>query len=194
MYYSVENILEMASRAEGFTGFPKGYWLAPIRKNLTDQKSNEFNDVVNLMHHKTLVMQTTCTTVPGLPALKGGFRRYNNKGAAVVCSQIWMHGAFKYGLHAYRMKALRMIKAVWSTRDGNYDNKAEEYGKKTWGNVACNFHASTWSYKSKVVRFLIGHWSYGCIVCNNRQEYNEIIKLCKPQGSISMIILNEFSV
>ena len=92
------------------------------------------------------------------------------------------------------MKALRMVKKVCNTRDGNYNSTAEEYGKEYFSNVACNFHAADWKWASKIVRFFIGPWSYGCIVCNNRKEYNEIIELTKDQDFVSMVIIPEFSV
>ena len=191
MYYTAEQLVHFAKLAEGFKEIPAGYWLAGIRA--IDQKPNQFNCVVNLMEGERLVMETTCTTVPGLPALKGGFRKYNSKGAAVVCSNIWMYNAFKKGKHAGRMWCLRMVKKVWSTRDGNLNDTAEEYGKRTFANVACNFHAADWNKWTKIVRFLIGHWSYGCIVCNNRQEYNKILEIVGDE-SVSMVILNEPSI
>lgn len=194
MYYTEKEIVAMAKRADGYNGIPEDYWLAPIRSNAEERKANEFACVANLMHGKKLIMSTTCTTVPGRPALLGGFRKYNSKGAAVVCSNTWMYDSFKYGLHVGRMAALRMIKKVWSTRDGNLNSTAEQYGKRYFQNVACNFHAATWNKWDKVVRLLIGHWSYGCVVCNNRQEYNEIIAKCKDQGPVSMVIIDEFSV
>jgi len=194
MYYSSKQIVEMASRMEGFTSIPKNYWLAPIRSNSAERKKNQFNCIVNLMYGEARIMTTTCTTVPGLPALLGGFKRYNSKGAAIVCDSKWMYDSFSYGFHAGRMKALRMVKKVCNTRDGNMNSVAEEYGKEYFSNVACNFHASDWNYASKLVRLLIGHWSYGCIVCNNRKEYNEIIELTKDQYFVSMVIIPEFSV
>ena len=145
------------------------------------------------MHGEELLMTTTGTTVPGLPALKGGFKKYNSKGAAVVCANIWMYDSFQRGYHAGRMLALRMIRKVWSTRDGNLNSVAEEYGKKYFANTACNFHAADWKVVSKLVRFLIGHWSYGCIVCNNRQEYNKILELV-GSDPVSMVIIPEFGV
>jgi len=194
MYYSENQIVEMAKRSEGFKYIPEDYWIAPIRSNKAERKNNQFECVTNLMHGDKLIMSTSCTTVPGLPALLGGFKRYNSKGAAIVCADVWMYNSFKYGLHAGRMPALRMVRPVFSTRDGNMNKTAEEYGKRYYSNVACNFHASTWKKWSKIVTFFIGAWSYGCIVNNDRQDYNRIIKLTKDQQSVSMVIIPEFSV
>jgi len=194
MYYTAKQIIEQSKRAKGFTNVPKDYWWVAIRSNEVDRSVNEFCCVFNLMRGKEIVKTTTCTTVPGLPALKGGFKRYNSKGAGVVCADIWMYDTFQNGLHSSRVKALRMVKPVWSTRDGNYNNVAEEYGNRTWGNILANVHPATFNIWSKLKRFFIGHWSYACIVLNNTPEAKEIIETTEDQDFVTGIILNEFSV
>jgi len=194
MNYTADEIIEMAKRAEGYKGIPEDYWLAPIRRSQDEQKPDEFNDRVYLMKWHEIVMDTTCTTTPGLPALKGGFKKYNAKGAAVVCANIWMYKAFKYGLHSGKMRCLREVKNIFTTRDGDLDAIAEEQGPRYWGMWNTNFHAASYKYLDTLIRKWIGAWSYGCIVCNNRVEYDKIIDLCKDQDGVSMIILNEFSI
>jgi hypothetical protein len=146
------------------------------------------------MHGRKLITSTTCTTTPGLPALQGGFKKYNSQGAAVVCANVWMYNAFSYGLHSGKMRCLREVKPILTTRDGNMNSVAEEYGKRHLGMWYTNFHAASYKYLDTIVRKWIGHWSYGCIVCNNRVEYDKIIDLTMSQKGVSMIILNEFSV
>jgi hypothetical protein len=194
MYYSAQQIVEIAKEAEEYTHIPSGYWWAAIRSNPQDRLVDEFCCVFNLMKGEDIITTTTCTTVPGLQALKGGFRRYNNKGAGVVCANIWMYQSFKYGKHASRMRALRMVKPVWSTRDGDFDNVAEEYGKRTFKNIYANVHGATFNRWSKLVRKYIKGWSYACIVLNNNEEYNKIIDLTESAGCVSGIIIDEFSV
>lgn len=194
MIYSAKEIIERAKQVEGYTHIPKDYWLAPIRVEQSKQKPNEFNDIANLMHNDKLVMTTTCTTTPGLPALKGGFKKYNSKGAAVVCADLWMYDSFAYGLHSGRMPALREVKNIWVTRDGDLDSLAEEQGQRYYGMWNTNFHAATYNFADTLLRKIIGAWSYGCMVCNYRPEYNKIIELCKPQKSVSIVVLNEFPV
>lgn len=194
MYYSAEEIVEMAKRAEGYISIPKDYWLAPIRRNEKDQKADEFNDVVNLMFGDKLIMTTTCTTTPGLPALRGGFKKYNAKGAAVVASDVWMYDAFGYGLHSGKMPCLRQKKNIYAYRDGDGDSIAEQNGVRYLGMWNTNFHAATYNMFDTLLRKIIGAWSYGCIVCNYRPEYNRIIELTKNQKAVSMVIIPEFSV
>ena len=194
MIYTDEQLITKAVTAEGFISIPQDYWVLCIRKNLDDQKPNEFNDIAYLMHGGKAVFWTTCTTVPGLPALKGGYKKYNNKGAAVLKANIWMNDCFNGGLHSGRMKALRQVKPVYTYRDGDGDSKAEQLGKPILGMWYTNFHASTYKWADTIIRKWIGHWSYGCMVCNNRQDYNKIIESTYNQSSVSILILDEFSV
>lgn len=194
MYYTGEQIVERSKQIEGFKGIPQNYWLAFIRRNLDDQKPNEFNDVANLMFGEQLVFSTTCTTVPGLPALKGGYKKYNKKGACVLKSDVWMYETFGYGLHNGRMECLREILPVWSYRDGDENEFAAQLGDATFGYVATNIHAATYNIWLDPIIKLIGHWSYGCIVWNVMKTYREMIRLCKPQKRVSAIILNEFPI
>jgi len=194
MNYTAEEVIERAKSGVGYDYIPEDYWWAFIRRNKDEQMPNQFNDIANLMHGDRLVMSTTCTTVPGLPALQGGFRKYNKDGAAVVCAGIWMYKAFKFGLHSGRMRCLRQDKWIWSTRDGDLDSIAEEQGKKSYGMWNTNIHAASYKYLDKLIRKWIGAWSYGCLVCNNRKEYDPMIDLCEFQDGVSVIILDEWSI
>ena len=193
MYYTSEQIITVAKRQEGFTHIPQGYWLAYIRRNLHDQKPNEFNDVCHLMHGEKLVHSQTCTTVPGLPALKGGYKKYNKYGAAIIASGVWMYDAFNYGLHNGRMPALRQVKDIWIYRDGDMDNKAEQIGNRVKGMWHTNIHGVTYNFLSNIVRKFIGQWSYGCIVHNVNKDYRKMINLTKEE-LVSVIIIDEFGV
>lgn len=197
MYYTAKQLIAKAKESEGYEGIPEGYWICCIRMNEEDRKPNQFNDVLNLMEGSRLVLSTTCTTVPGLPALKGGFRRYNKKGAAVAKSNVWMIDAFSPGYHfgsSNQMKALRQVKDIFAYRDGDMDDIAEQLGTPVLGMWNTNIHASTYNILNKIRRLLIKGWSYGCIVCNYRPEYNTMIKLTEDQKFISAIVLDEFSL
>ena len=194
MYYEANEIITIAKRAEGFTYIPEDYWGAIIRSNSADRKDDKFQCVFNLMQGNKIVKTTTCTSVAGAQAILGGYVRYNSKGAGIVCANIWMYDTFKFGFHQGEMRALRMVKPVWSTRDGNRNNVAEEYGKRYWQNIYANIHGATFNRWSKLVRVFIRGWSYACIVLNNNPEYNDIIDLTEHQDSVSAIILDEFSV
>ena len=194
MYYTQEQLVERAKQMEGFVSIPNDYWICFVRMNLDDQKTNEFNDVANIMHGTNLIFSTTCTTVPGLPALKGGYKRYNKNGACVLKADIWMNDSFAYGLHNGKMECLREVEKLWSTRDGNGNNKAEEYGSYSFGMWATNIHCASYNLFVDFVRKLIGEWSYGCLVFNVNKLYRKMISLCKSQKRVSAIILNEFSI
>ena len=194
MYYSAEHLVAKAKQVEDYKSIPEEYWICCIRVNEADQKPNEFNDTLHLMKGEQLVMTTTCTTTPGLPALRGGFKKYNKAGAAVVKSDIWMNEAFAPGLHNSRMKALRQVKDIFAHRDNDMDDIAEELGVAKKGMWHTNIHAATYDFLSKLRKLFIKGWSYGCIVCNYMPEYKKMIELTEKQKTISVVVLNEFSV
>lgn len=194
MYYTSKQLIEKAKQAEDYKGIPEGYWLCFIRRNEAEQEPNKFNDVAYLMKGYEIVLESTCTTTPGLPALRGGFKKYNKAGAAVVKSNIWMNDAFSPGLHNGRMKALRQVKDIYVYRDNDMDDIAEQIGNPKLGMWHTNIHAATYDFLSKVRKIFIKGWSYGCIVWNYMPMYKRMIERTKDQKFISAIVLNEFSI
>lgn len=194
MYYTSKQLITKAKQAEDYKGIPEGYWVCFVRINEEDQKPNEFNDVAYLMRGEEIVLTSTCTTTPGLPALRGGFKKYNKAGAAVVKSNVWMNEAFSPGLHNGKMEALRQVKDIYAYRDGDMDDVAEQLGTPKLGMWHTNIHASTYDFMSKIRRLFIKGWSYGCIVWNFMPDYKRMIKLTKKQKFISAIVLDEFSI
>lgn len=191
MHYSDNEILRRLDNLYPSMTTPTGFWLAFVRSS--EQTVNEFSDMAYLMFNNETAMVSTCTTVPGLPALQGGYKRYNKKGAAVICADKWMNKAFKSGLHNGKMRCLRQHKHIHTTRDGNGNSVAEEYGEEILGMWNTNIHCSTYNRWSKLVRRFIGPWSYGCIVYNNTPEYYAMLSLVKEEP-ISVIVLNEWSI
>ena len=183
----------MAKRSGGFKKIPSGFWLLFVRRSLEDQKPNEFNDVCYLMNGTNSVDNFTCTTVPGLPALKGGYKKYNKKGAAVLKSNIWMYDSFKKGLHNGRMKCLRQDKDLWAYRDGDNDNKAEQLGQATLGMWHTNIHTVSYKRFTDYIKKFIGGWSYGCIVFNNLDEYYRMLSFFYDDP-VTALIIDEFTV
>ena len=193
MYYTGNEISARVKQVAGRSLPQQEIWLCFIRKSPDEQKPNQFNDLAYVMKGNKIIGEYTCTTVPGLPALQGGYRKYNKKGAAVICADTWMEKAFKKGLHNGKMKCLRQVKPIWTTRDGNGNAIAEEYGKKEYGRWYTNIHGSTYNRLSKLIRKFVGQWSYGCIVFNNNVEYYKFLDQVGDQA-VSAIVLNEFSV
>jgi hypothetical protein len=193
MYYDEKYLITMMTRAEGFKKIPSVYHIIGVRS--AEDAPDRFDDTIHLMRGEKLIMSTTGTTNPGLSVLKGGYRRYNNDGAAVVESNRVYNNVWKYGLHLGFMPALKQLGAaitIW--RDGNGNDKSEQVGKRTTGWYGINFHTATRSWASNLIKSLIGGWSAGCIVCNNTKEYREIIKYCKSQKTVTFTLLDEFSV
>lgn len=195
MYYTAKELVTRVKQLNDYTHIPGGYWIIGVRSSA--DIPDHFDDMFYLMKGEELIMETTGTTNPGLKILKGGFRKYNKDGAAVVESDRIYYGVWKYGKHLGYMPALKQLGAAISIwRDGNGNDKSEEIGKRTTGWYGINFHTATKDYLSKVIKILIGGWSAGCQVCNNSEEYMKIINLIKDskQDKVTYCLLKEFSI
>lgn len=193
MIYTDEQLLERVKQVKGFKVIPSNYWILGVRSH--EDQTDRFDDYFYLFYGEKCVMYTTGTTNPGASVLKGGFRKYNNKGAFVLESDSWYYNVWKYGKHLGKIPALKQIGAkVRGFRDGNMNGKSEEIGKTIEGYFGINFHCATYDWTSKIVKTLIGGWSAGCQVCNNTPEYKKIIELTKDQSTVSYCLLKEFSI
>lgn len=191
--YNAKQLIKRVSSMIDFKEIPEGYWIIGVRN--PHDSIDKFDDMFYLMKGKSIVMKTTGTTNPGLRVLRGGFRKYNNDGAAVLESDRIYYNVWKYGLHLGYMPALRQRGAevtVW--RDGDMDGKSEQIGKRTTGWYGINFHTATKSYLSRIIKATIGGWSAGCQVCNNTEEYMKIINTVKEskQPFVTYCLLKEF--
>lgn len=195
MYYIDSELIERVKGLSDFKYIPKDLWIIGIRN--PEDNPDRFDDVFYLMRHDRMILETTGTTNPGLSILKGGFKRYNSDGAAVVESDRIYYNVWKYGLHQGKMPALKQLGnkiTIW--RDGDCDHLSEEQGKRTSGYYGINFHADQYDL-SKDVRSdnaKIGGWSAGCQVCNVIEDYRKIIELTKDQKSVTYCLLKEFSI
>ena len=192
--YTDEELLDRVQKLNSFDSFPIGYWILAVRSKA--DKPNKFDDKFYIYKGTKFITVTTGTTNPGKSILKGGFKRYNKVGAAVVKSDEWYYDIYKYGLHNRKMPALRQrsSKPILYYRDGNMNDKSEEIGKIESGVIYTNFHGSTYVKESLLVRDNINGWSAGCLVCNNNQDYESIIKMFKSSGQkyFSLSLINEF--
>lgn len=191
--YNAKQLISRVKKLKDFDYIPGGYWIIGIRN--PHDSTDKFDDMFYLMHGESIIMTTTGTTNPGAKILKGGFRRYNNDGAAVVESDRIYYNVWKYGKHLGYMPALKQLGAaitVW--RDGDMDGKSEEQGKRTTGWYGINFHTATKSYLGRIIKDTIGGWSAGCQVCNNTVEYMKFINTIKASGqsNITYCLLKEF--
>lgn len=194
MYYKEEDLITMMERARDFKKVPTDYHIIGVRS--AEDTPNKFDDTFHLMQGEKLILSTSGTTNPGTIILKGGFLKYNQDGAAVLESNRVYNNVWIYGKHAGRIPALKQLgssMAIW--RDGDYDDKSEEIGKRTVGYYGINFHCDQYDVNAVDKNSdAIGGWSAGCQVCNVMKDYNKIISLTKAQKSVTYTLLNEFSV
>jgi hypothetical protein len=198
MLYNSKLVIERVKQLGDYTKKNKpmsewGYWICGVRSEADE--ADRFDDTFYLFKGEEFIMETTGTTNPGVEVLKGGFRKYNNDGAAVVESDRIYWGVWKYGKHLGWMPALKQLgNSITIWRDGNCNDRSEEIGKRTTGWYGINFHTATKSYMMDIVKTLIGGWSAGCQVANNTKDYRKIINLCKTQDKTTYVLLKEFSV
>ena len=122
--------------------------------------------------------------------------------SAVLKSDEWYFNFWAWGFHRGRMTALLQVGSKAKIyRDGNLNDKTEELGKIYEGYYGINYHTNTYDFSFnnlKVVRWLVGSWSAGCQVINERQEYlkqlnwyrNAYIK--GTQNFVTYVLLKEF--
>ncbi len=194
MTYNDNELLGKMESLPEFVGFPDDYHLILVRKET--QTPNVFEDKCYLFKNKEFVLATTCTTRPGTPALLGGWKKVNKKGAAVIKSNQIMYKAFSYGLHNGKMPALRQVKPILTYSDNNNNSIAEELGTPELIIRNTNFHYNSYNglfdKVKAVVQKLIGAWSYGCMVSNVEWDYEKIIGFTKGQKFVTITILKEF--
>lgn len=183
-----DKILKRVKELKSFKHIPSDYWLCGIRSK--GDKPNEFDDKIYLFRGTELILATTGTTNPGIPALKN-FDKVNKLGAAVVKSDEWYYDLWSPGLHKGKMRALRQVKPILFYRDNNRNDKSEEVGTLYKDYIGINFHTSSYNTNHAIYKS-IGEWSYGCQVCNNIKDYYTIIDKTKHQKAISYVLLKEF--
>jgi hypothetical protein len=210
--YTDDQLLKRVMEVEGFKGFPKGRFIIGVRSeedtsNVYDDKFYEYEcladgeftmDPSKLMFIRVL----TGTTNPGAKILKGGFKSFNKVGAAVLKSDKWYYNVWKYGMHRGRMPALRQRGAEMTVyRDGDMDGKSEEIGEPISGWYGINYHMNTYDLSEENLqreKWIIGAWSAGCQVTNDRDEYLEQMEWYEDalndgkQEYVSYCLLREF--
>ena len=98
--YTDKELLDKVQELDSFNGFPEGIWILGVRSKA--DKPNKFDDKFYVYKNEGFVTMTTGTTNPGLSILKGGFKKYNKVGAAVIKSNEWYYDIYKYEDRASR--------------------------------------------------------------------------------------------
>jgi hypothetical protein len=198
--YSDDQLLSRVKALSSFVKIPSGRWIIGVRSN--EDYTDKFDDKFYEYEGETFLRVLSGTTNPGASILKGGFKSYNSKGAAVVKADEWYYDLWKYGLHKGKMPALLQLGSkVKIYRDGDQDGKSEEIGGIERGWYGINFHTNTYDFSEpnlKVKKDSVSGWSAGCQVSNDRVKYAEMMEYYSKalkngtQTHVSYVLLNEF--
>jgi hypothetical protein len=198
--YTDKQLLDHVKSLPDFEGFPNGRWILGVRSN--EDTPDTYDDKFYEFECQKFIRVLTGTTHSGGKQLKGGFKSFNKYGSAILKANKWYYNVWQYGLHRGKMEALRQRGAkVTVYRDGDLDGKAEEIGTPISGWYGINYHTNTYDFSKKslrVVRWLIGNWSAGCQVINDRIGYFEQMdyyRLSYKDGSqkfVSYCLIDEF--
>lgn len=187
--YSKNELLNRVRDADGYMGIPDYFWILGVQS--LEDRFNEFDDVFYLFRGTDLIMRTTGTTNAGLTGLKN-YGEYNSEGCAVLKTNQWTYGLWRFGYHRGKMPALKQIRAIKYYRDWNKNEKAEQLGRLREGIIGINFHTVTYQGRVNFVRKLIGGWSTGCQVVNNVMDYFDILDRVRYEPEVSYCLIKEF--
>lgn len=175
--YTDIELLEKVRQLPSFKRIPDDHWILGVRS--AADMPGKFDDKFYEFVGEKCIRVMTGTTNPGLTILSH-YEKYSKAGAAVVKSDEWYYGLWKYGMHKGKMPALLQLGSeITVYRDGDKDNKAEELGKPIKGWFGINFHTNTYNWDEKNMRQHtddIGAWSAGCQVPNDRVQFEEAMK------------------
>jgi len=196
MHYTDDEIINRIKQLDDYKKagkLPEGFFLVGIRSG--DDAPDKFDDRFYLFKGEASTLDTSGTTNPGVSVLTGGFKKYNNQGAAVLESDRIYFKVWTPGKHLGKADALLQRGAkVTCYRDGDMDRLSEEIGYKSTGWYGINFHIDQHNLREDKHGDKIGGWSAGCQVCNTLVDYKKIIELTKNQQYISYILLKEWSI
>lgn len=180
--YSDADLINSAKNTEGFNGIPKGYWIIFVRSN--EDEPNRYDDKIYIFKGYKFIAVSSCTTNSGKYGLLN-YKKWNSKGTAIIKFDEWYYNTFRYGLHRGRMQALRQVKPMKYYRDGNKDLKSDEKGKVYKEIAYTNIHFNSYRNKSKLLTWIIGGWSVGCMVMNDGNfYYKKFIPLFKGKKDL----------
>lgn len=198
--YTDKQLLDKVKSLENFKKIPKQRWILGVRS--AADVYNSYDDKFYEFEGEKFIRVLTGTTNAGAGVLKGGFLKYNKKGAAILKSEEWYYNVWAYGLHRGKMPSLRQIgRRVKVYRDGNKNKKSEQVGEYEIGWYGINYHTNTYNFSNasvKIVNWLIGNWSAGCQVINDRKKYRDQINYYKKahengtQIMVSYCLIDEF--
>lgn len=161
---------------KGYAFFTEGNYnlnIIGVRNTSTNKVTNKFDDLLIVDYntgrcHKRQLFNIT--TTPGLYYMN---KPVNSKGAAILVPGQY-RGAFKFGKHKGKYRALCQCKSLPVYRDNNkddiFDLKPETIENGIFG---INIHRSN----EFAVSTNVDKWSAGCQVFANPKEYMTFIRL-----------------
>lgn len=186
--YTDKELLDKVKSLPTFKGFPKDYWILGVQS--LEDTFNTFDDKFYVFKGEKFIMVTSGTTNSGSSGLLN-YMKYKLSGTAIWKTNIIYYGLLRGGLHKGKMKALRMVKAIYHYRDTNLDKKSDEVGPVYFKNIYANFHFNSYK-RGGIKKWLIGGWSLACQVCNDEEDYYKIIDLCYGQDETTYCLIKEF--
>lgn len=186
--YTDAQLLNKVKTLASFKNFPADYWILGVQS--LEDVFNTFDDKFYLFKGQEFILMSTGTTNAGVNALLK-YNTYNPTGYAVIKTNEWYYGVWKYGLHRGKMRALRQAKPFLISRDGDKDKKVEE-GVSLPVMCGINFHTNTYALSAPEIKEIIGGHSLGCQVINNTEKYYKIIDLVEPQKIVTYCLIKEF--
>lgn len=196
--YTATQLLDRVKSLPSFDtkkGFPKNLIIG-VRSN--EDTPNVFDDKMYIFVNNTFQFVTSCTTNPGGPVLTGGWKKFNNQGAAVLKSDEIYYDAYMRSdgksirHHNSKMPCLRQVKSMKYFRDGNNNSKTDEIGQIHVGNFATNIHLNSYNLLNRIISRLVGEWSAGCQVLNVAADYTKLLNTYPFGEPVTYVLLKEF--
>jgi len=187
--YSDVQLLNKVKSLSSFKGIPENFWLLGVQSQ--EDTYNQFDDKFYLFKGEEFILVTSGTTNAGATGIKK-FTKFHLKGVAVIKTNEWYYGLWKYGLHKKKMLALKQVRPIKYYRDSNKNSKIEEKGKLYEGLIGIDFHTDTYIEGSNIFRKFINGWSLGCQVVNNIKDYYKILYIVKDQKEVDYCLIKEF--
>jgi hypothetical protein len=197
--YSDKELLDKVKNLPSFKHIPSGRWLLGVRSN--EDTFNTYDDKIYEFEGEEFIRVVTGTTNAGGGILLGGYKRYNSKGTAILKANEWYYNVWIFGYRRGAPELKQLGNRVKIYRDGNNNEKAEEIGEVIEGYFGINYHTNTFDLRLsnlKILNWLIGNWSAGCQVTNDRKTYLEQMNYYKEayktgkQKAVSYVLIDEF--
>lgn len=197
--FTDQEIIDRVASLESFQGWVKGIYSIWVRSkadryDLFDDKGFIYEVEADNQTPK-FIMSRVGTTNAGSYGLKH-FDEYNHLGCAVACADVITYDSHVFGYHhhiinteheAYVQLAGKTNPMPY-TRDGNRNEKAENFGEVYRDLIGMNdHHAGLYST-------VIKNWSTACMVTAARAIYDKFMAFMKSKGKppLNTVVLLEW--